>query len=655
MPQFEAPFFPSKSNNMHKTVSIVFTHYVVVLLLVLSLEEAAVQLFSPLATKSRQAGSGVLFAVAFSFPPLPVSSGYQSSSQLGLVRSNRKLFGCRKRRLARITKVRDTTPLAEHRLVDHWTSLLMAAASNQEDISEENKVTSKPFPQQQQDKELLPPPIRNVVIAGGGIIGTSLAYYLVNDHWKEMQESDDNNANYTVTIVDPTGKVGSCASGKAGGFLARDWRDGTPLEELHRYGFDLHADLAKELAKVVTTPPENANTNAATTATTNNISNNTTDNLSSSPTRNPTDYRRLTCVAVAVDETSGIDQSGSDQQEQQRIPNKPPSKKLVDLEWVSPDVVLWEDDDSDDITPGVISMGDESTIAQVHPRKLCETMFQSLLPQQAAVANDGNNDNDDDSVTNATASTTTNNINVRFVQGKIMRAITKEDRNNDEQRLVVTGVELDNGNRFDLDVLVVACGPWTYEANDWFVEQPTAAAGDEDDASAAPQLLPDITSVKCHSILVPSSITRTNSSRSGDSESFQQPQQLSHTQAVFFDSNGAIGTDGDLEVYPRPDGDSYVNGFPNYPEGRCLEEPGNEAVEDDKISLLLEAMEFVEQRRRKRHGDSDETETETSSLDQEAVVPRHHTQQVCYWPETPDGLPIIGKIPTIRGAYVAGE
>mmetsp|Transcript_9924 Transcript_9924/g.20764 ORF Transcript_9924/g.20764 Transcript_9924/m.20764 type:complete len:124 (-) Transcript_9924:64-435(-) len=32
---------------------------------------------------------------------------------------------------------------------------------------------------------------------------------------------------------------------------------------------------------------------------------------------------------------------------------------------------------------------------------------------------------------------------------------------------------------------------------------------------------------------------------------------------------------------------------------------------------------------------------------------RDHTQQVCYWPETPDGLPIIGKIPDIRGAYVA--
>ena len=37
------------------------------------------------------------------------------------------------------------------------------------------------------------------------------------------------------------------ASGKSGGFLARDWCDGTPLMRLARRSFDLHAMLAAEL------------------------------------------------------------------------------------------------------------------------------------------------------------------------------------------------------------------------------------------------------------------------------------------------------------------------------------------------------------------------------------------------------------------------
>jgi hypothetical protein len=46
-----------------------------------------------------------------------------------------------------------------------------------------------------------------------------------------------------VTVVERT-DVACAASGKAGGFLARDWCDGAPLGRLARRGFELHADLA---------------------------------------------------------------------------------------------------------------------------------------------------------------------------------------------------------------------------------------------------------------------------------------------------------------------------------------------------------------------------------------------------------------------------
>ena len=391
-----------------------------------------------------------------------------------------------------------------------------------------------------------PSPIRNIVIAGGGIMGTSVAYYLVEDHFKQQLDGNGEQ-QVTITLVDPTGAVGSCASGKAGGFLARDWRNGTPLQELQQMGFALHEQLSETLSGI--------------------------------------DYRRLTCAAVAVDESEEDDEesSSSSSSSSKRVPNKPPSKKLMDLEWVDPDVVLWNEEELGG-TPGVYPMGDEESIAQVHPRKLCEQMWNFVEKQKGISI-----------------------ASVELIQGKIVKA--KTEQGDDDERFM-TGVELDDGRILPSDVLVAACGPWTYEANQWF-----------DDNSA---VLPQITGIKCHSILVPSKSGKPN------------------TQAVFFDSNGAIGADGDLEVYPRPDGDNYVNGFANE-ETICTEPPGQEAIEEDKIALLREAMDFVE------------NVGKDAISEERQPAPRDHTQQVCYWPETPHGYPIIGKIPQIEGAYVASE
>jgi glycine/D-amino acid oxidase-like deaminating enzyme len=72
-----------------------------------------------------------------------------------------------------------------------------------------------------------------VVICGGGVIGACLAYFLARRGVKPI-------------VVEPAG-VACAASGKSGGFLARDWCDGTPLERLARRSFALHASLAEEL------------------------------------------------------------------------------------------------------------------------------------------------------------------------------------------------------------------------------------------------------------------------------------------------------------------------------------------------------------------------------------------------------------------------
>ena len=105
----------------------------------------------------------------------------------------------------------------------------------------------------------------SVAIVGCGVIGSSLAYYLAKDH------------GIGATVVDREG-VAAAASGRAGGFLARDWNDGSGTEKLTHASFDLHADLGRDLRD--------------------------------------TDYRRLRCEAVAI-EARG----------------KPSNKKLETIEW----------------------------------------------------------------------------------------------------------------------------------------------------------------------------------------------------------------------------------------------------------------------------------------------------------------------------------
>ncbi|HLZ04825.1 MAG TPA: FAD-dependent oxidoreductase [Bradyrhizobium sp.] len=73
-----------------------------------------------------------------------------------------------------------------------------------------------------------------VVICGGGVIGACTAFFLAR-------------RGVEVIVVERTG-VANAASGKAGGFLARDWCAGTPLDALAQRSFELHARLAGEIA-----------------------------------------------------------------------------------------------------------------------------------------------------------------------------------------------------------------------------------------------------------------------------------------------------------------------------------------------------------------------------------------------------------------------
>ncbi|CAI8609314.1 unnamed protein product [Vicia faba] len=78
-----------------------------------------------------------------------------------------------------------------------------------------------------------PHPPKKVVVCGGGVIGVCTAYFLA------MKGA-------AVTLIEKS-KIACAASGKAGGFLALDWCDGGPIEQLARTSFNLPCSLSQEL------------------------------------------------------------------------------------------------------------------------------------------------------------------------------------------------------------------------------------------------------------------------------------------------------------------------------------------------------------------------------------------------------------------------
>ena len=71
-----------------------------------------------------------------------------------------------------------------------------------------------------------------VVICGGGIIGASTAFHLAQK-------------GVPSTVIERCHPA-CAASGKAGGFLARDWCDSYELGALARTSFDMHMKFAED-------------------------------------------------------------------------------------------------------------------------------------------------------------------------------------------------------------------------------------------------------------------------------------------------------------------------------------------------------------------------------------------------------------------------
>lgn len=326
----------------------------------------------------------------------------------------------------------------------------------------------------------------DVVICGGGIIGASIAYHLTQ---RGVQP-----------LVVERSEVGAAASGKAGGFLARSWGDGSPTQQLHHVSFDLHAELASRLGV--------------------------------------TSYRKISTLNVRTRPNGARD----------AMP--PPA------DWI----------DGDEVASATLM---DTNTAQVTPLELTTKLME------AAVAG-----------------------------GAVVR------------RGVCTGVDTSEGGavqavRVDgvpvrCRRVVVAMGPWSVLAEDWF---------------GIPVPLEGIKSA--------SVVYRGDALRAAVSAA---------PYALFCNEDPRYGTH--LEVYPRSNGEVYICGIggSDYVSGARLRAGGDtesqECVAADPARVAAARAAFAGISRTAGGGEPD-------------------VRQACMRPCAPDALPIMGAVPGFEGAYLA--
>lgn len=154
-----------------------------------------------------------------------------------------------------------------------------------------------------------------------------------------------------------------------------------------------------------------------------------------------------------------------------------------------------------------------------------------------------------------------------------------------------SGVVTGDGETLEGDAVVLAMGPWTGRL-------------------AGRVALPSIHGLKGYSVTLAA------------------PEVPAH--ALFVDYRTTDGRALEPEIFPRPEGEVYVCGMAD--PAPLPDSPELVEVNEDSCAVLARAAGRV-----------------STVLAQARIVRR----QACYRPATDDGLPLIGRVPGLRGAYVA--
>jgi glycine/D-amino acid oxidase-like deaminating enzyme len=155
----------------------------------------------------------------------------------------------------------------------------------------------------------------------------------------------------------------------------------------------------------------------------------------------------------------------------------------------------------------------------------------------------------------------------------------------------VAGVVTADGRTLEGDAVVLAMGPWTGRL-------------------AGRVQLPNVYGLKGYSVTLAA------------------PDVPAH--ALFVDYKTSDGRALEPEIFPRPEGEVYICGMAD--PAPLPESPELVEVNDTSCAVLARAAGRV-----------------STTLAEARIVRR----QACYRPVTDDGIPLIGRVPGLRGAFVA--
>jgi glycine/D-amino acid oxidase-like deaminating enzyme len=161
----------------------------------------------------------------------------------------------------------------------------------------------------------------------------------------------------------------------------------------------------------------------------------------------------------------------------------------------------------------------------------------------------------------------------------------------DESGTTARGVEVDGGV-VQADAVVIAMGPWSILATGWLP-------------------LPPVSAYKGHSVI------------------FETGPSVP-AEALFLEYRDARGGVLSPEFFPRADGTTYV-AYSSI-QDQLPVDPADVQPDPQAIDLLEALCGRV-----------------SPALTRDRII----TRQACYRPVTNDGMPLIGKVPGVTGAYVA--
>ncbi|KAJ2478680.1 hypothetical protein EV174_004238 [Coemansia sp. RSA 2320] len=460
-----------------------------------------------------------------------------------------------------------------------------------------------------------------IVIIGAGIIGVSTAYFTA----KRLAEKYPADKRPRLVLLEQC-EPGCSASGKSGGFLARHWSDGTDTEQLARFSYDLHAQLASEHDGAEKWGYRMLNTFCA-----------EIDRIPVTPSKQhkSTHHRSeaesmVTSIEVIAPRsrrssplatTMEYSRPASPIEDDVHPSSTHASIAVPDIETVKvvePETVPWL---RTNVLTRLRQVGDTANTAQVDPLKLtrallAEAKARGLEFVRAKVINVVEVGHRppiiEFAVNNSSQCSAADEKNFDIV-GPSSAPATTSFLDADSPHSARDGLgrlqpkkpymlQLDQGIDIPADKIVVACGAWVTSCLRWEAFRDVSA-------SQIP-----IQGLRVHYLLA-------------------KPKYELPAQAVFAEINGTVYSGEDaIEIYPRPDGSVFVCG---------------EALDDPEMPPHNPFEPIYSKRAtgRLKQIVSDVSPALSFDIIQYGLA--------CHLPVHAKGIPVISKVPNTRGLYIA--